>query len=501
MKKRYIFALMLALANQLPAFAKPLQVVGPLEVSSVDPEQNGYLFTRLQIAETLVGVDSNGELVPQLAEKWQVSSDGLTWTFFVRPHVKFHDNSEISPTIVKASLERALKGTGPITQAPIKQISTSDTALIIQLSRPFTPLPAMLANYTTQILATASYDDKNNVVAVIGSGPFKVSSLSMPLKVSMHRFDGYWQRKAAIDEVNYLAVGKGETRALMAQSGEADVVISLLPLSLNAVKRSPKTTVQTVTIPRTRMLKLNVASPLFSDVRVRQALSEGIDRKAIAKAILRNEQLAATQLFPPAITQWHATALTPLSTNVDNAKHLLQEAGWRLNKNGILEKDGKTFDATITTFSTWPELPIIATAIQAQWRALGINASVSIGNSGDIVSKHKDGTLQVGLYSRNFALTPNPLGTLLTDFSPQGSGWGAMGWHNAQLNKNLETLATSETASAPDLRKESITMLQQALPVIPIAWSELSVATSKDLTNVSVDPLELSYRLSDMQWK
>lgn len=111
-----------------------------------------------------------------------------------------------------------------LSQAPISHIEAKDSEVVILLSRPFAPLAAYLANYSTQILADSSFDKSGKTVAVIGSGPYQIKQVSAPLKVSMVRFDHYWKTPAHIKEVEYLAVGKGETRALMAQSGQADLV-------------------------------------------------------------------------------------------------------------------------------------------------------------------------------------------------------------------------------------------------------------------------------------
>lgn len=498
-----ITSLLLAFLLSPFTLAKPLHVVSPLEVSSLEPDQNGYLFTRLQVAETLVTVDRNGKLTPLLATGWTISRDGLAWHFDVRKNVLMHDGSQLNAGVVQRALERAHKGSGVLSQAPISHIETKDSEVVILLSRPFAPLAAYLANYSTQILADSSFDKSGKAVAVIGSGPYQIKQVLTPLKVSMVRFDHYWKTPAHIKEVEYLAVGKGETRALMAQSGQADLVFSLLPLSVNSVKRVPNVSLDIVTLPRTRLLKLNAGSPFFSDVRVRQALSLALDRPALATAILRNSSLAATQLFPPSVVAWHDRDLPALTRDLDKARALLREAGWQLGADGILQKGGQAFHVTLTTFSTWPELPVLATAIQAQWREVGVDLAVSVGNSSEIVSKHRDGSLQVGLLSRNFSLTPDPLGVLSSDFGPKGGDWGAMNWSNNELTSALQALESGQAKQSENqqLHRVILRHLQQELPVIPIAWSELVVASNKQLSHLYVDPYELSYHLAELEWR
>jgi peptide/nickel transport system substrate-binding protein len=146
---------------------------------------------------------------------------------------------------------------------------------------------------------------------------------------------------------------------------------------------------------------------------------------------------------------------------------------------------------------------VLATAIQAQWRQIGVELAVSVGNSSEIVSKHRDGTLQVGLLSRNFSLTPDPLGTLSSDFGPKGGDWGAMNWSSSELTSALQTLESGKASQSDNQQLHGVILrhLQQELPVIPVAWSELVVASSKRLTHLYVDPYELSYHLAELEWQ
>ena len=82
------------------------------------------------------------------------------------------------------------------------------------------------------------------------------------------------------------------------------------------------------------------------------------------------------------------------------------------------------------TFPDRPELPLLATALQAQWKAVGVELKVAVGNSSEIPAGHQDGSLQLGLYARNYALVPDPLVTLLGDLAPAGADWGVMNWHS-----------------------------------------------------------------------
>ncbi|MCT7373664.1 ABC transporter substrate-binding protein [Chelativorans salis] len=480
---------------------RPLKVVGPWEIGGIDPAQSGYVFSRLQVAETLVSADPTGKLVPALAEQWSVSEDGLTWRFRIRAGATFHDGKPVTAEAAAASLRQAQAGVGVLTQVPISDIAAEGQDVVLRLGKPFAALPAYLVNFGNIILAPASYDASGKVTRIIGSGPYKVKSLTPPLKLELEASGNWWGGAPEIGVVSYLAVGQGETRAIMAESGEADLVFSMLPVSVERLKRDPQLEVKIATIPRTRILKVNAGSPFFDDVEERQAISYAIDRAGITKAILRNPDLEATQLFPPALVGWHVSDLPPLEHDPDAARRLLAEAGWELGSDGILEQDGRRFSVTLLTYSNWPELPPIATVLQAQLREVGIDVKVSVGNSSEIPSRHRDGTLEMGLISRLYSIVPDPTGTLLQDYGPGGSDWGAMGWSNEELQALVDKLvATSDLEERAPLQRRAVEILQEELPGIPITWSELAIIANERITGVQVDPLEVNYGLASIRW-
>lgn len=503
---RIFRALLVTLALTGPSIgthanAETLKVAGPWEITGIEPAQTGYIFSRLQVAETLVTTNKEGGLVPGLAEKWTISEDGLTWRFAVRPNATFHDGSAVTAESAAQSLRRALDGVGVLKQVPIADITVEGADVVIWLEKPFSALPAYLVHFSTIILAPSSFDASGKVRAIVGSGPYRVKALTPPARLELEDSGAWWGGRPGIGEISYLAVGQGETRALMAESGEADLVFSMLPVSVDRLKADPKLDVQIATIPRTRLLKVNAASSFFDTAEERRAVSLAVDRAGIVKVILRNPDLEATQLFPPAMPGWHMAELAPLTRNVEEAKSLLAKAGWTPGSDGILQQDGKRFSISLITYASWPELPPIATALQAQLRDVGIEVKVLVGNSSEIPARHQDGTLELGLVSRLYSIVPDPVGTLLNDYGPGGSDWGATGWDNAEIQDVVAKLAaTNDPAERAPLQKQAVEILQRELPSIPVTWSELAIVSNKRITGVAVDPLEVNYGLSAIHW-
>lgn len=488
--------------RQNQAVQQPLKVVGQFELHSLDPSTSGGFFTRLQVAETLVDADNQGALQPGLATAWEASPDGLSWRFTLREDATFHDGTAVTADSVVGALETArTKAASPLAAVPVKSITADGAAVRVNLTQPYAPLPAVLGHTSTQILAPSSYAADRSVTEVVGSGPYKVTRLEQPANIELAASDQWKDERPAITEVHYQAVGRAESRALMAESGQADVTFGMDPTSLQRIKQAGKLDIAAVTLPRTILMKANAGHEILGDVRVRRALSLALDREAMATALLRDPEMAATQLFPPSLPEWHQDNVTPLAHKPEEAKKLLTEAGWDREADGILEREGKKFSVSLRTFPDRPELPLLATAIQAKLKDLGIAVDVKVGNSSEIPAGHKDGSLELALYSRNYALVPDALVTLTDDFRPGGADYGAMGWNNAELASTLNTMATgTDTGSLKENRRTVTDILHSELPVIPVAWYRQSAVVSDRVDGLVLDPLERSWRLTDLTW-
>ena len=305
-----------------------LSVVAPWEVTSFDPAVSGFAFQRLQVLETLVDADAEGKLRPGLATEWSGSDDGLTWTFTLRDGVSFHDGSALDADAAAAALTRAWEQPGVLKKAPIKGISAADGAVRFTLEAPFAALPAFLAHATTVIAAPSSLDASGAPVAAIGTGPFKVETAAPPQSLTLVKNAAYWADAGTLEKVNYLASSRGETRALLAESGDADLVFTLDPAGYGRLGAVDTVETIAVPIPRVVTLKVNAGHPSWRIRGAREALSLAVDRAGIAAAITRFPEAAATQLFPPALDKWHDGKLPAAGHRSGKAKSLLAELGW-----------------------------------------------------------------------------------------------------------------------------------------------------------------------------
>jgi peptide/nickel transport system substrate-binding protein len=357
----------------------------------------------------------------------------------------------------------------------------------------------VLTHYSAAILAPASYDDEGHVTEVIGTGPYEVDHIELPASITTTRFEGWRGEPPAIEKVTFQAVSRAESRALMAVSDQADVVFGLEPAGRQRVDTADGVGMESSLQPRTILLKVNAAHPALADVRVRRALSLALDREAMAEAVLREEELAATQLLPPSLDTWQAD-VEPLGQDLEAARALLAEAGWRPGSDGTLSKDGEPLRLNLLTYPDRSELPALATAMQATLAEIGVDIEVEVTNSSEIPAGQADGSLELALIAKHFALVSDPLIDVADVFAPGGSDWGVMNWSDPEVQTSVEALLAEASGEEAEQHRETIVRtVQEQLPLIPVAWYRMNAAVSDRVEGFVMDPLETSWRITDLE--
>ncbi|WP_163391488.1 ABC transporter substrate-binding protein [Enterovibrio norvegicus] len=486
-----------------PEKSNTLSISGPWEISSLDPSKQGYILTRMQVIETLLNVNEKGEITPGLASAWQVSDDGVDWTFTLKDDVVFHDGTAMNVDAVLGSLNNALKKHGTLKKASVESIkAVGDNQIQFHLSEPYVAFPALLTNYSTAIVAPASYSETGDVATLYGTGPYQMESFEPPHKLTVKKFGDYWGDKANITFATYLTGHRPESRILQAKSGEADIVFTLAPAMITQLADTSDVNVHSNLIPRTLFVKLNSGHPFLDDVRARKALSMAINRAAIAKNVLSAEGSETAQLLPSSMSQWYVADLPNDEFNHAEAKALLAEMGWEANESGKLTRGGKPFQIRLITYADRPELATVATAIQAQWAELGVDLIVDITNSSMIPAGHADGSLEMALIARNFGFIADPLPIISTDFSNGGGDWGTMNWENAEVDAAIaELMQTRDTARSTVLSQHVAKAIHEDYPVLPISSYSQHTAVNSRVQGFAFDPFERNYFINQMDFK
>jgi len=167
----------------------------------------------------------------------------------------------------------------------------------------------------------------------------------------------------------------------------------------------------------------------------------------------------------------------------------------------VRTRDGQPLRLTLTTYPDRPELPALATAIQASLERVGVQVKVDVTNSSEIPARHTDGSMQLGLLAKHLALVADPLPTVAETFAEEGAEWGVMEWRDDDVTRAIANLeAGAEEAEAEADRATIATVAQEELPLIPVAWYRMNAAVSGDVDGFVMDPLERTWHLSEARW-
>ncbi|MBI4607659.1 MAG: ABC transporter substrate-binding protein [Candidatus Rokubacteria bacterium] len=361
----------------------------------------GYemMWVAMNVGCGLVNITPDGKFVGDAAESWQISPDGLLYTFKLRKNVLFHDGTKVDAAAVKFSIDRLID---PATKSgmrtfydPVHSVEVLDPHTVqIRLKQPYAFLLHMLAGYRTGLIiysptATQKYSledrKKGKPEAVVGCGPFRLVEWVKGSHLVMDRFDKYFQPGLPyLDRVHIRIIKDPVTQMAAFKAGEMDFIASFSPEHVDTLKaQNPKAQILTgkettpmvaamkVTVPRDGkpMSKDRAPHPIFGDLRVRKAVGcYGIDRNEIVKIAFKGQATPWVGMIPPG-TLDTVDVNSKCPYDPAKAKAMLAEAGYGPQKPLTLE------------LMTNPEksvFNVIATVIKEQLARIGVTANIRI---------------------------------------------------------------------------------------------------------------------------
>lgn len=346
---------------------RPLTVAMATEIDSMDPFKTAAGDTKTmmdQIFDGLLDVDEDGNLVPDLAESYEISEDGLTYTFKLKEGVKFHDGSDFSADDVYYTYDKlsGLSTGEPLLSkfAGIKEMDiVSPTEINIKLDK----VNNSFIYLQTQPIVKKDYED--NQTKPLGTGPYKFVSYTPGEGLILERFDDYHRKDhiAKIKQVNIIRVADNQALVMAINNKEVDLTSKLTADEFEQIKES----VDSYSHPQNlvQVLGLNNKIKPFDDIRVRQAIAYAIDKDEIINTLADGKASKIYSSFSPALKDYYNDIGELYPTNVEKAKKLLKEAGY---------PDGISFKMTVP--SDYKYHMDTAELIQAQLKKAGINATI-----------------------------------------------------------------------------------------------------------------------------
>ena len=299
------------------------------------------------IFDTLVTYhDETTEIVPALAESWEHSPDGLTWTFQLRKGVVFHDGTPFNAEAVKVSFERLIQPTHPLLFDParpyqsaynmLERVETQgEHTVILKLKQPSAILLANLAMFPASIVSPTALAKHQIATAEfpVGTGPFKFVKWSRDQRLVTTAFDQHWRGKPKVDQLIFVPVKENATRVQRLLRGEIQLADSLTPVELDNLAKNPALAVQEEPGMNVAYLAMQTEKPPLDNVNVRRAIYMAIDKAALVKLGYAGHAQPAVSMVPPAMWGYHDKFEVP-PFDPPAAKALLEktakEAGFSL---------------------------------------------------------------------------------------------------------------------------------------------------------------------------
>ncbi|MBE2898984.1 ABC transporter substrate-binding protein [Pasteurellaceae bacterium TAE3-ERU1] len=483
-----------------------------------------YNASSQQVYERLVGfVRGTTDLEPALAESWDISDDGLEYTFHLRKGVKFHSNKVFKPTRdfnaddVLFSFNRqwkednpyhsVSKGTYPYFNAMkmsqlLKSIEKVDDYTVkFTLQYPFSPFLATIAMDFASIYSKEYADNmlkagKPETIdrEPIGTGPFVFDGYKLDQAIRFSANEDYWREVAPIKRLIFSITPDATARYAKLQTGRCDMMDFPNSADLEKMKHDPKIQMIEKEGMNVSYIAMNVEKAPFDNPKVRQALNYATDKDSIIKVVYQGAGKPAKNPLPPTVWGYN-DAIKDYPFDLEKAKKLLAEAGY---PNGF---ESELWVQPVVRASN-PNPRRLAEILQNDWAKIGVKVKLVSYEWGDYVKRSKEGLLTAGIFgwSGDNGDPDNFFTPLLSCASIGYSNYAR--WCNKPFDQLLEQATKIfDQGERTKLYEKAQVIVKDEAPWIPIAHSITSTPLSLRVRDYKQSPFGYSYfygvRLAD----
>lgn len=477
------------------------------DASSLDPAGSNDVpssVVQANIYETLVKRDDENKVIPGLAESWEPIDD-TTYEFKLREGVKFHDGEPFNAEAVKANLDRIrdAKVGSPrfFLYEMITDVVVQDEYTVqIKTEYPFAPLLAHLSHNGGGMVSpksiAADYDamnsgkDAGSVIstAPVGTGYFKFDSWQPGDNIKLVKNDDYWGDKVHVDSVTFKVIPESSVRNADLETGHVHIADPIQPNEVAGINNSDFAKVNQKASSSLAYLGFNTEKEPFNDPKVRQAISMLVNKEDISEGVYDGFGVLAKGPLAPGIFGYNEDA-KPVEYNVEEAKKLLEEAGYA---------DG--FKSSIWTNDN-PQRQQIAVLIQEELKKVNVEVDINVMEFGAYLEKTANGEHDMFILGWS-----NPTGDAdygmyaLFHSAQKGSPGNRSFYENKEVDKLLDE---GRRESDPEKRIEIYNKVQEHLiedaPMVYLIHTEYLTGVSNKIKGFSIDTSGI-YQLQDVQF-
>lgn len=304
------------------------------------PQDPFFVHSSTMVWEPLVGLDEALQPSAVLAEKWDLSADGRTWTFKLRSNVKFSDGTPFDADAVVSNMQRYLKispRTSPFFTMDVK-VGYGDLVDVRKVDpltvtfhhdRSVPSMPNTMSNFFSAMYQPAGFAENGDFAGLpVATGPYKVADWKRDEYVLLERNDAYWGARPAVRRIRLRAIPDANARVSSLLAKEVDAVAelgALLPAQAQQLKGQPGITVGSDPITISQRLAFNCSKAPFDDVRLRRAVAAAIDREGLVKDLVFGYGTPGQSLLSPISRQWYSPKGAP-KFDLNEARRLSGEA-------------------------------------------------------------------------------------------------------------------------------------------------------------------------------
>lgn len=480
------------------ASSKSITMSWPRDIGTMNPHtyNPSQLFAQSMIYEPLISYQKDGKLEPALAESWTISDDGKVYTFKLRQGVKFSDGTPFNAEIVKKNFDSIMKNKKTHSWLGIigvldKTEVVDDHTFRMTLTEPYYPVLQDLSVVRPfRFLGAAGFPDDGDtskgIKEPVGTGPWMLADYKQDEYAVFKRNPNYWGTAPAFDQITVKIIPDAETRVLAFEKGDLDLIYGEGVISLDAFQqlRENDKYVSELSDPvGTRDLLLNSSNPKLSDVRVRKALQQGFNKKAMVEGVTSGlEEPADTALsknYP-----YTDVDLKPIEYNVEQSKALLDEAGWKMPAGGtVREKDGQKLEFELIFDKTDPIQKAMGETIQAEWSELGVKVNLTGLELTVQIKRLKANDFDLYFWY-NYGAPYDPHSFINVVASP---GFGISETLSAlPMKKELDqevhaALSSTDEKKRQELYTSILTTLQEQSAIVPISYVKKTAVYQKKI--------------------
>ena len=430
---------------------------------------------RGNVYEGLVGLSEDLEILPALASDWEISDDGLVYTFTIRDGVVFHDGTPMTIDDVVASLQ-ASSAEGSMNPAAKRMASvatveaTDENTLVVTLAERDINFLESLTTSAGYIVAAESSIDL--AAATNGTGPYTLDQWNRGATLSLELFDDYWGEAPLNDGVVFHYIADETTAATALQGGEVDILAGVTAETADLLRGADEFQVVEGDSTSWMTMGFNHNFAPLQDQRVRQALRQAIDKEELIQ-VIGGQAIEVGTITVPTDT-WHVDATDSAPYDPEASRELLAEAGY------------ETLDLTLTVSNTYDT--IITEFIAAELAEVGVNVTIDTVEFAtwlEDVYTNKD-------FELTMVLHVDP--ATITYYGNPGYYWS---YNNAEAQSLVTAARQAESAEIRDEKLREVAELVAADSASDWLYSPQTVVVAgKNVSGFPVDRISNNFRVS-----